>query len=231
MKPMRPFPPRSTAATLRAPALGLALLMLVGAAAAQNNNAGGIYSCVDSKGRRLTSDRPIAECLDREQRELGRTGIVKRVVPPSYTADERARVEAQKKAEEMQRARLAEEKRRDRALLIRYPSKASHDKERTDALLQIDEVINAVTKRGETLVRQRKEIETELEFYQGDANKAPSWLKRKLEDNEQQVQIQKRFLSDQAQEKQRINARFDEELTKLRQLWGNSTGSAATTKP
>ena len=231
MKPMRPFPPRSTAATLRAPTLGLALLMLVGAAAAQNNNAGGIYSCVDSKGRRLTSDRPIAECLDREQRELGRTGIVKRVVPPSYTADERARVEAQKKAEEMQRARLAEEKRRDRALLIRYPSKASHDKERTDALLQIDEVINAVTKRGETLVRQRKEIETELEFYQGDANKAPSWLKRKLEDNEQQVQIQKRFLSDQAQEKQRINARFDEELTKLRQLWGNSTGSAATTKP
>jgi hypothetical protein len=33
------------------------------------------------------------------------------------------------------------------------------------------------------------------------------------------VDIQKRFLADQAQEKQRINARFDEELAKLKMLW------------
>ena len=136
-------------------------------------------------------------------------------------ADERARIDAQKKAEDMQRARLAEEKRRDRALMVRYPNQAMHDKERTDALLQIDEVINAVTKRVETLGRQRKEIDIELEFYQGDVKKAPSWLQRKLEDNEQQVQIQKRFLGEQSQEKQRINGRFDEELAKLKQLWTN----------
>jgi chromosome segregation ATPase len=217
---MRLYPHRPTAAALRAPALGLALLVLAGATAAQNS-AGGIYSCVDSKGRRLTSDRPIPECLDREQRELGKTGIVKRVVPPSYTADERARIDAQKKAEDMQRARVAEEKRRDRALMVRYPNQAMHDKERTDALAQIDEVVNAVTKRQEALARQRKEIDTELEFYQGDVKKAPSWLQRKLEDNEQQVQIQKRFLGEQSQEKQRINGRFDEELAKLKQLWAN----------
>jgi hypothetical protein len=68
-----------------------------------------------------------------------------------------------------------------------------------------------------------------LEFYQGDVNRAPSWLKRKLEDNESQVQIQKRFLDDQAQEKKRINARFDEELVKLRQLW-RSLGSAGSAR-
>ncbi|MGI9218410.1 MAG: DUF4124 domain-containing protein [Hydrogenophaga sp.] len=198
--------------------VALGLCLLAGTAAAQNNT-GGIYSCTDSKGRRLTSDRPIPECLDREQRELGKTGIVKRVVPPSYTAEERARLDAQRKAEELQLARVAEEKRRDRALLVRYPNQAMHDKERTDALLQIDEVVGAVNKRQEALARQRKEIDVELEFYQGDVNKAPSWLKRKLEDNEQQVQIQKRFLAEQAQEKQRINGRFDEELAKLKQLW------------
>lgn len=201
--------------------LGIALLVLAGSAAAQERNAGGIYSCVDSKGRRLTSDRPIPECLDREQRQLGSSGVVRRVVPPSYTADERAKIEAQKKTEELQRARVAEEKRRDRALMVRYPNQAMHDKERADALAQIDEVVGAVNKRVITLGAQRKEIDTELEFYQGDVNKAPSWLKRKLEDNEQQVAVQKRFLTDQAQEKQRIHARFDEELAKLRQLWAN----------
>ena len=221
MKPTRPFTDRPTAAALRGTALGIALLVLSGSAAAQDRNAAGIYSCVDSKGRRLTSDRPIPECLDREQRQLGSSGVLKRVVPPSYTAEERAKIDAQKKNEEIQRARVAEEKRRDRALMVRYPNQAMHDKERADALGQIDEVVGAVNKRVTALGLQRKEIDTELEFYQGDLKKAPSWLQRKLEDNEQQVAVQKRFLADQAQEKQRINGRFDEELAKLRQLWAN----------
>lgn len=210
-------------------ALGAALTCaFVGAAWAQSGS--GIYTCVDSKGRRITSDRPIMECLDREQRELGKTGVTKRVLPPSYTAEERARLDAQRKAEEEVQARIAEEKRRDRALLIRYPNQAVHDKERAEAVSQIDEVVNAVKRREASLAKQRREIDTELEFYQGDINKAPSWLKRKLEDNESQVLVQKRFLDEQALEKARINARFDEELAKLRQLWrGLSTGGAAIT--
>ncbi|MDP2021415.1 MAG: DUF4124 domain-containing protein [Hydrogenophaga sp.] len=196
---------------------GVLLLVVSTVALAQGK---GIYTCIDSKGRRITSDRPITECLDREQRELTGSGTVKRVVPPSYTAEERARIDAQKKAEEALQARIAEEKRRDRALLIRYPNKPVHDKERADALTQIDEVISAVNKRAQALLDQRKDISAELEFYQNDVSKAPLWLRRKLEDNEQQVAVQQRFVVEQTQEKQRLNARFDEELVKLRQLWG-----------
>ncbi len=211
-------------------ALGALLVgALVGNAWAQQPSGLGIYTCVDGKGRSITSDRPIMECLDREQRELGKTGVTKRVVPPSYTADERAKLEAQRKAQEEVQARIAEEKRRDRALLIRYPNQTMHDKERADALAQIDEVVTAVVHREESLAKQRAEIGTELEFYQGDVNKAPNWLKRKLEENDSQVLIQKRFLDDQAQEKKRINARFDEELVKLRQLW-RMLGTASTAR-
>jgi hypothetical protein len=204
-----------------------ALVALGGSASASaQTNAQGIYTCIDSKGRRITSDRPIPECLDREQRQLSGSGLVRRVLPPSYTAEERAQLDAQRRLEEEQRARVAEEKRRDRALLIRYPTQASHDKERTEALGQIDEVVGAVNKRERELELQRKEIDTEMEFYQRDADKAPSWLRRKLEDNQQQALVQKRFLEEQAMEKKRINARFDEELVKLRQLWaGVATGN------
>lgn len=198
-------------------AWGVLLLVVSTVALAQGK---GIYTCIDSKGRRITSDRPITECLDREQRELTGSGTVKRVVPPSYTAEERARIDAQRKADEALHARIAEEKRRDRALLIRYPNKPVHDKERADALAQIDEVISAVNKRAQALLDQRKDISAELEFYQNDVSKAPLWLRRKLEDNEQQVAVQQRFVVEQTQEKQRLNARFDEELVKLRQLWG-----------
>ncbi|QHE83727.1 DUF4124 domain-containing protein [Hydrogenophaga sp. BPS33] len=181
-----------------------------------------IYTCVDASGRRLTSDRPIVACLDREQQVMGGSGTVIKTIPPSYTADERAKLDAQRRQEAEQRARIQEERRRDRALLIRYPNQGVHDKERADALGQVDEVIGAVKKREIALVAQRKDINTELEFYQGDVAKAPNWLKRKVEDNDKQMQIQKRFLEEQAQEKQRINARFDEELVKLKQLWSAS---------
>lgn len=203
------------------PPVVAALVLSIAAPAvlAQEKSASGIYSCIDSKGRRLTSDRPIVECLDWEQKQLGNSGTVKRVVPPSYTAEERAQLELKRRADELEQARINEEKRREKALLIRYPNQALHDKERAEALAQIDEVISAVRKRGDELVKDRKDIDTELEFYKSDLKLAPPWLKRKIEDNEAQVQIQKRFLGDQMTEKQRINARFDEELAKLRQLW------------
>ena len=43
-----------------------------------------IYSCVDANGRKLTSDRPIAECANRDQKLLNADGSVK-VVPPNPT--------------------------------------------------------------------------------------------------------------------------------------------------
>jgi hypothetical protein len=186
-----------------------------------------IYTCTDAKGRRITSDRPIADCLDREQQRLGRTGTVREVIPPSYTRAERERLDAQRRAEQEQQARMQEERRRERALLIRYPNQAVHDKERVDALAQIDDVIAAVNKREIALIEQRQGIQKELEFYESNPAKAPLWLRRKIEDNDKQMDVQKRFLADQVQEKQRLNARFDEELAKLKQLWG---GGAALSR-
>lgn len=208
-----------TSLHIAAVALASAFAALGAPAVHAQGNAQSIYTCIDSKGRRITSDRPIVDCLDREQQRLGKTGTVREVIPPSYTREEREKLEAQRRAEAEKEARIQEEKRRDRALLVRYPNQAVHDKERQEALLQIDEVISAVNKREVALVAQRKDIDTEFEFYSSDPNKAPMWLKRKREDNEKQMEVQKRFLADQMQEKQRVNARFDEELVKLKQLW------------
>ncbi len=199
----------------------LATLGATGPAGAQAT--GEIYTCVDRNGKRHTSDRPIAACIDREQEVRGSTGTVRKVLPPSYTREERAAIEARQRAEEEEKARIAEERRRERALLLRYPNQAAHDRERAEVLSQIDDVIAAVQRREDNLKAQRKEIETELEFYQSDPSKAPAWLKRKQDDNTAQFEVQKRFLDTQLREKQRINARFDEELARLRQLWGPGT--------
>lgn len=188
-------------------------------------NAGGfvaaqsIYSCVDAKGRKLTSDRPIPECTDRTQRELSPQGTTKRVVGPTLSAKELSAQDDKDKAALEQRAAALEEKRRDRALLARYPSKAVHDKERAQALNQINEVINSTAKRTQELAEQRSAISLELEFYKKDPSKAPAALKRRIEENDGSVAVQRKFLTEQDLEKQRVNLRFDEELVKLKQLW------------
>jgi len=187
--------------------------------------AQGIYTCVDGKGRTITSDRPIIECLDRTQQELTRSGTVKRVIGPSLTAQERAVQEAREKQAAEERAHEVEEKRRNRALLTRYPNRAVHDQERATALAQIDEVIKASSKRTTELADQRKAINAEFEFYVKDPSRAPASLKRRLEENENSVGVQKRFIADQEQEKKRVNVRFDEELAKLKELWALAAGT------
>src|SRR5690242_5120881 len=75
-----------------------------------------IYSCVDGTGKRITSDRPIASCSDREQRELNADGSVKRIVPPTLTGDERTEAEAREREAAAERAMRVEALRRDRNL-------------------------------------------------------------------------------------------------------------------
>lgn len=186
-----------------------------------------IYACTDAAGRKLTSDRPIAECVDREQKMLNPSGTVKAKVGPTLTAQERAVVEAREKAEQDERARAAEEKRRDRALLVRYPSQPVHDKERAEALAQIRAVRQAALTRTEELQRQRTEVGEEMLFYKKDPAKAPPSLRRQGDEITQSIAIQERFIADQDAEAKRLNVRFDEQLARLKLLWSQQNPPAA----
>lgn len=180
---------------------------------------GGVYTCVDAKGRRLTADRPIPECTDREQKVLNPSGTVKAKVGPTLTAQERADLELKEKREIEERSRTADEKRRDRALLTRYPNKTVHDQERQEALAQIAVVIHAAKTRLDELTKQRVAIDEEMEFYKKDPNKAPAYVRRQLEENTNSQAVQRRFIGEQEAEIKRVNVRFDDELVRLRQLW------------
>lgn len=206
----------------------VAALLLAGVAVPAA--AEGIYSCTDSKGRHLTADRPIPECTDREQKELNPSGTVRRTVPPTLTAEERAAQEEQARKAQEERARLAEEKKREAALIARYPDKAAHDKERLAALAMADDVMAAANKRSAALAAERHKLDQELEFYKKDPSKIPPRLKRQVDENAQQMAEQKRFVANQEGEKKRINARFDDELATLRRLWGERAALPAAAK-
>jgi hypothetical protein len=219
-QPARPF--ATAVLPMLLPLMAALLPMAVPAQSAPAPAA--IYSCTDARGRTLTADRPIAECIDREQRELSPSGTTRRKIEPTYTARELAEREDRAREAALQAARLIDERRRERALLVRYPNVTVHERERKEALVQIDAVIQAAQKRLAELAEDRKKIDEELEFYKHDVSKAPGAVRRKLEDNAQSVAVQNRFIGEQEDEKKRVNARFDEERARLKQIWSPQNG-------
>jgi hypothetical protein len=190
----------------------------------------GIYTCIDAKGRRLTSDRPIIDCLDREQKELNSNGTVRRLVGPSLSVTERAALEERERKVAEDRQRQAEEKRAQKALMLRYPTQAAHEVEREKALKLVQEVVATGQRRIVELQEQRKKLDVEAEFYKTPAQ-YPHKLKRQIEENEQQLAGQLRFMASQDEEKARINKRFDEELARLKILWAQAASATAGAPP
>jgi hypothetical protein len=187
---------------------------------AQTHSGAGIYTCTDDRGMRRTSDRPIVECIDREQRVLNADGSVKRIVPPTLTAEERAEREAADRRAAEERAALSDAVRRDRNLKARFPTEAAHQKAREAALEVVRIGMRTSQQRIKELEAERKPLTEEAEFFRGRS--VPARLKQQIEANETSVAAQRDLIQTQEAELQRINRIYDAELEHLRKLWGGA---------
>lgn len=183
----------------------------------QDKSGAGIYTCVDDRGKPLRSDRPIAECSDREQRVLNKDGSLKRVHPATLTAEERAEREAQDRKAAEERAAFNDAVRRDRNLKNRYPNEAAHNKARESALESVRVAMRASTQRVKELQAERAPLTEEAEFYRG--RQVPSRLRQQLDANETSQAAQRELIQTQEAELVRINRIYDTELEHLRKLW------------
>jgi hypothetical protein len=216
-------------------ALAVAAAVAGGAQAAGGRNDGstpvnGIYSCTTPDGRHVTSDRPIAECTAREQRELNPDGSLRRIVPPTLTAEERAEKEARERQAEIERLAHLDAIRRDRNLMARYPDEAAHNKAREAALDTVRLAMHASEERLKELAAERKPLLDEAEFYKGKP--LPPKLKQQLDANDAATEAQKAAIQGEAAELDRINRLYDVELARLKKLWaGAAPGSLSDEVP
>lgn len=219
-----------------------AIAAVLGGAAIAAAAPGGktqIYTCIDANGKRHTSDRPIPVCNDREQQELNPDGSLRRRVPPTPTADERAEIEARQQREALERANRIEAIRRDRNLLARFPNEAAHQKAREAALEDTRKSLRLSEGRLAALEKERKPLLDEAEFYIGKP--LPAKLKLQLDGNEAATEAQKTLILNQQAELVRINENYDAELERLRKLWAGAppgslgalpkSGAAAASEP
>jgi hypothetical protein len=217
---MASFAPRSTSERHAMRVLAaLCALALCHAAQAQSR----IYSCTDAAGHRYTRDRPIRECAGGDQFEKNLDGSTKRVLPKPLSDDERAAAEeAERTLKEVERLRRVQE-REDQALVRRFPNQAAHDKARQIELEPVRAAMRASKRREDELVAERKRLADEEEFYPG--RPLPPNLRAAIDANEAARTAQTQAIATQQGELERLNARFDEELARLRRLWGVTTAA------
>lgn len=209
---------------MRAPAI----LLLIGLAqpvlAQTAQPAPRIYSCTLPDGRKLTSDRPIPECLAREQRLHRSDGSIRGSLPPAMSLEEKAAAEVRARAEAAQRAAIADATRHDRNLLARYPRQERHDAARQAALDDIVKATATSERRLKELAKERKVLDDEAEFYKGRS--LPAKLRQQVDANDAAVEAQNFIISQQGVERARVNRRYDVELARLKKLWaGAAPGS------
>jgi hypothetical protein len=182
-----------------------------------------IIQC-DLNGKKVTSDRLIPECAFKEQRELNPDGSLKRVIPPTPTADELTAKEEKDREAKAEFAARSDAVRRDRNLMQRFPDEAAHRKSREKALDELRIAGKIYAGRIAELMDERKKLEDEKLFYVNErVNKPlPTQLQQKLDANEALLEAQKSLAQNQVAETTRINALYDVELARLKKLWGGA---------
>ena len=172
-----------------------------------------IYSCVDANGRRLSSDRPIPECLSQEQNVLGKDGTVRKKVPPLLSPEQQAQRDAERAAQARAQAARMEQVRNDRLLLSRYPTLAAHDQARQRALESTQKAIDTIQVRIAQLETERVVLANERA---GQGFKAvPEDLKMRTNANEGSLEAQRTLLRSMEAERTRINLQYDTERQRL----------------
>jgi hypothetical protein len=195
--------------------MAMAIISMIGSALAQapSLRPGGYFLCKDANNRTITSDSVPPECANREIREHGRDGSLRRVIEPPLTAEQRRQREEQEKIKADEQAARATAKRRDSVLIQAYRSEESIEAARARALadplavLKVDqERMDAIKKEHGIALSQLTDFEKK---YPG--GKLPFNLQRNLEDLAQRLQQQGILILRREEEVSRINARFDQD--------------------
>ncbi|UCG97452.1 MAG: DUF4124 domain-containing protein [Burkholderiales bacterium] len=194
-------------------AIGGAIVALAVAAAPASAT---VFVCTTADGRTITGDRPPAECADVPIRELRADGLVRRVIEPPLTEEQRrARAEQARLAKQRHDEKRAQA-RQDIALLETYANEADIEVARKTALASRQAMIDRSRKRLETFAVERKKLDEETEFYVN--RKLPLKLEQAIEANESLVQAEQRLIVEMQADITRINKRFDDEAGRYREL-------------
>lgn len=199
-------------------------LALNGAAVARNS-----YCCNDPNGRMVCGDILPAACQHRPYRIKDEKGQVLREVEAPLTPEQRAAREAENVRKLEEEKRLAEQKRRDMAMLATYPNAEAIDSARARALDEFDKASGESKRRHDEMVKRKKKLDMEKEFYQ--KKPMPAALKKQIDDADNDLKASQESLGKRQQEREALVAQFDEDKKRYADLRSGKVSRLADGPP
>jgi len=184
------------------------------------------YRCVSKGGRKYYGSTVPPQCTGELVEALSAQGMVLFRIEPPLTPEQRAAKAAEeKKAAEAEAARRDVQKqaevqaRRDRALLQTYADESDIERVRQRALASNHQAAEQVEARIAQLKQRQEQLAKQAEKYQ-DASQAPRKFEQDVKAVAYDLSLQEQLLESRRREAAEINARYDEEKRKYRELTG-----------
>jgi hypothetical protein len=177
------------------------------------------YRCVGKDGRKYYGSTLPQQCLGQPVEQLSTSGIVVRRISPEGDEKERLAKEAAAKKKREDEAAAREASRRNRALLATYTSEQDIDEARSRALADNEKAVRDVELRIDAIKKRQASYDKELEFYKGNS-RAPARLQDDIRDAEIDLQAQEDVLVAKKKDANNINARYDDDKKRYRELTG-----------
>lgn len=178
-----------------------------------------MYKWVDDKGTTHYGETIPPEYANKDRTELNKAGRVvdkKEVLTPE---ERRAKeLEDARKREDEEAA--VEQKRRDKALLNTYSSVKEIDLARTRNLQQVEARLNSINSQLKMAGDNLAGLQKEADGYTSASKQIPASLQEDLQESQARLTKLKQDMEKSRAEKATVEARYDAEKTRYKELTG-----------
>jgi hypothetical protein len=176
------------------------------------------YRCVGSDGKKYYGSAIPMQCAGRLVEVLNSSGlVVKRIDPEKEERDRQAKLAKEGKSPTQQTPQERDEERRNRALLATYTSVKDVEDARGRALRDNAQQAGRFEQRINELQQRKARYVKELDNYKRDG-KASRTLEDNIKNVELEIAAQESLVQQKKAEIPGINARYDEDLRRYKQL-------------
>lgn len=198
------------------------------AASSSSQASSRFFCCDDESGHRICGDTLPPQCQQKSYREIGRSGAIKDVGPP-MTSEQKAQRQAEAVRQKELAAQMAEQRRRDQALLASYGSEKDIDTKRDKIAAEAEKSLKQAQAQYDEVLKRKEHLAQEMEFYL--KKPVPAQLKSQVRDNEAELAAQQKVLETRKQEIESVRSRFEEEKRRYLELTRGRSPAGADTRP
>ena len=177
------------------------------------------YRCTAADGKKYYGSTIPRQCFGQKIEELNARGMVVKRYDAEGDDKSKAEKEANAAKKREQDTHFKEESRRNRALLATYTSEKDLEDARKRALAENQRAVAEVQGRIAGIKKDQIRLTKELEFYSGK-NKPPARLNEEISNAEIDLRAQEGLLEAKKKEVDVINAKYDDDRQRYRQLTG-----------